>query len=80
MRWFGMGLVMCSRLERELSGAALDDTCRRRIADTLGVAPRDALEALVAYGMHDSEIARYHGLSRHLVAELREFWRIPPNP
>lgn len=69
-----------SRLDRDLDGACLDAESRRRVADALGVAPRDALSALVGYGLHDHDIARYHGIPCALVTELREFWRIPANP
>lgn len=71
---------MRSKLDQDLDGAALDADRRQRIADTLGVTPREAVSALVAYGLHDHDIARYHGLPHDLVTELREFWRIPPNP
>ena len=70
---------MRSKLDQDLDGAALDAERRQRIADTLGITPREALSALVGYGLQDHDIARYHGLPRDLVTELREFWRIPPN-
>lgn len=69
-----------SRLDRDLDGTSFDEELRQMIAETLGMAPYDALSALVAYGLHDEDIARYHGLPRALVTELRELWRIPPNP
>jgi hypothetical protein len=68
-----------SSLDRDLDGWSLDRTRRRRVEETLGTAPRDALSALVGYGLHDHDIARYHGIPRELVTELREYWRIPPN-
>jgi len=69
-----------SRLDRDLDRALLDQDQRRRVEETLGDMPRDALSALVGYGLHDSDIARYHGLPRQLVTELRELWQIPHNP
>ncbi|MHA7886410.1 hypothetical protein [Roseicyclus sp.] len=71
---------MRSRPDQDLDGAALDMDGRRRIADTLGTAPREALSALAGYGLQDHDIARHHGLPHDLVTELREFWRIRPNP
>jgi len=68
------------RLHLDLDGTWLDAQGRQKIAETLGIAPRDALSALVGYGLHDHQIARYHGLPRELVTELREFWHIPANP
>lgn len=53
---------MRSRPDQDLDGAALDMDGRRRIADTLGTAPREALSARVGYGLHDHDIARHHGL------------------
>lgn len=66
--------------DRDLAGSMLDRYSRRRIAETFGIAPRDALSAFVDYGLNDHEIAQYHGLSKDLVTDLRELWRIPPNP
>lgn len=67
-----------TRFDQDLAGLALDDSRRRRIAETLGERPRDALSALVGYGLSDDDIARYHGLTREIVTGLREFWRLPP--
>jgi len=67
-------------LDRDLNGTSLDEKRRQRIADKLGLAPCDALSALVGYGLHDHDIARYHGLPQELVTELRELCSIPPNP
>lgn len=69
-----------SKLDQDLDGTSLDERGRQRIAETLGRAPRDALSALVGYGLHDHDIARYHGIPCELVTELREIWRIQPNP
>ena len=74
------GVIMRSSVDRDLERSSLDRDQRRRIEETLGIMPRDALSALVDYGLHDGEIARYHRLSEDLVTELRELWNIPPNP
>jgi len=71
---------MRSKPDQGPDGARLDEQGRARIAETLGVAPRKALSALVGYGLHDHDIARYHGIPRELVTELRELWHIPPTP
>jgi hypothetical protein len=51
---------------------------RPRSGDALGPYPREALAALVAYGLTDAEIARYHGLRPEAVSHLRLLWRIDP--
>lgn len=65
-----------AKLDGDLAGLRLDAERRRRIAETLGPTPRDALSALAGYGLNDAEIARYHGLERRLVSDLRDHWRI----
>ena len=57
----------------------LDCERRRRIAETLGVAPRATLSAFVDYGLSDIEIARYHKLPTEIVSELRNHWGLPAN-
>lgn len=47
-----------------------------RVADALGPAPRDALAALVEYGLSDAEIARFRRLPQATVSHLRGFWGI----
>lgn len=79
MMRFG-GTMTRSKLDQDLGESLRDEKQRQRIAETLGATPREALSALVGYGLHDHDIARYHGLPRALVTELRELWRIPPNP
>ena len=49
---------------------------RRRIAETLGTAPRDSLAAMAGYGLSDDEIGRYYGLPPRAVTLLRVRWRI----
>ncbi len=68
-----------TRFERDLADTNLNERRRRRIAETLGSAPRDALKALVDYGLSDHEIARYYRLPRKVVIALREHWGLPPN-
>lgn len=55
---------------------ALSPLRRGRVADALGPAPRDALLALVDYGLSDAEIARYRCLPQATVSHLRAFWGI----
>lgn len=74
------GIMMRSKPDLGSYGTPLDEQGRATIADSLGVAPREALSALVGYGLHDHDIARYHGIPCELVTELRELWRIPPPP
>jgi hypothetical protein len=74
------GTMPHSKPDRGLDGLLLDGKRRQRVEETLGATPRDALAALVGYGLHDKDIARYHSLPCDLVTELREGWRIPPNP
>jgi len=70
---------MRPELNTDLTGMALDAERRRRIAETLGDTPREALSALVGCGLNDDDIARYHRLPMEVVAELRDFWGIAPN-
>ena len=65
--------------DRDLEGTSLDAERRRRVAETLGLAPRAALSAFVDYGLSDTEIARYHKLPTEIVSELRDHWRLLPN-
>lgn len=71
--------MMRPELNTDLTGMALDEERRRRIAETLGDTPREALSALVGVGLNDDDIARYHRLPMEVVAELRAFWGIAPN-
>jgi hypothetical protein len=64
------------QLDREPGCSSDDESLGRRIFETLGPTPRDALLALVEYGLEDHEIARYHKLSTELVTELRDQWGI----
>lgn len=66
-------------LDRDLGKFFADTQQRRRIAETLGPAPRDALSALVGYGLNDRDIARYHRLPLDMVTELRDLWGITPD-
>lgn len=79
MRAPGRIRMMRPELNTDLTGMALDQERRRRIAETLGDTPREALSALVGYGLNDDDIARYHRLPMEVVAELRDFWGIAPN-
>lgn len=58
-RW---GRLAPERFDRDLKGAGLDPGQHRRIAETLGSSPPDALSALVGYGLSNTGIARYHSL------------------
>ena len=49
---------------------------RRRIAETLGSAPRESLAAMAGYGLSDDEIGRYYGLPPRAVTKLRTRWGI----
>lgn len=49
---------------------------RRRIAETLGSAPRESLAAMAGYGLSDGEIGRYCGLPPRAVTRLRPHWGI----
>lgn len=71
--------MTCGKPDRDLERAALDERRCQKIAATLGASPRDALSALVGYGLKDREIARNHRLTQDLVTVLRELWSIPPN-
>lgn len=68
-----------ANLQQDLVGTSLDEQGRQLIADTLGFAPRAALEAFLDYGLSDVEIARYHKLPTELVAELRDHWGLAQN-
>ena len=55
--------------------------CRNgELADPPGARPREALAALVDYGLSDAEIAPYHDLHPDLVADLLLGWGIAGNP
>lgn len=47
-----------------------------RTLDALGPRPREGLGALAAYGLSDTEIARYHDVSCEAVNFLRVLWDI----
>lgn len=49
--------------------------CERTV-EALGPRPREALSALVDYGLSDEDIARYHGVARDAVVALRGHWGI----
>jgi len=42
----------------------------------LGQMPRASLSAMVDYGLSDTEIGRYYGLSSATITRLRTAWRI----
>ena len=46
--------------------------------DALGPLPREALEALVSYGLSDADIARYLRVLPEAVGLLRMLWDIAP--
>ncbi|MEI4196847.1 hypothetical protein [Roseovarius sp. E0-M6] len=46
------------------------------IAEMLGDMPRASLSAMVDYGLSDSEIGKYYGLSSATIRRLRTAWRI----
>jgi len=46
------------------------------ITEALGPRPREALSALVGYGLSDTEIARYNGLPNSTISYLRSLWNI----
>lgn len=71
--------MLSDTLDRDLAGTSLDAKRRRKIAETLGMAPRAALSAFVDYGLSDSEIARYHNLPTWVIAELRDHWGLAAN-
>lgn len=50
------------------------------VRKALGPRPREALSALVAYGLDDPEIAAFRGLPAETVARLRALWNIEPRP
>ncbi|MEI4233686.1 hypothetical protein [Roseovarius sp. D22-M7] len=57
---------------------SMDDAYR--IIEVLGPMPEEVLAAMVDYGLSDSEIGRYFGLSREVVTTLRTHWRIRGTP
>src|SRR6056297_219443 len=70
----GEDQVTRTNLDQDLAGMSLDAERRRRIAETLGVAPRAALSAFLDYGLSDTEIAGYHRLPTEIISELRDHW------
>ena len=48
----------------------------KSIAEMLGQMPRASLSAMVDYGLSDTEIGKYYGLSSATITRLRTAWRI----
>ena len=51
-----------------------------RILGVLGPMPREALVAMVDYGLSDAEIGRYFGLPHQMITTPREHWLIAGDP
>ena len=72
--------MTCLHPTVDLTQAFVAEQARHRRAETLGAMPREALAALVDYGLSDADIARYHALPEDLVTRLRLGWGIAGNP
>jgi len=53
---------------------APDPKCAEDAGAALGPRPREALGALLDYGLNDADIGRYFGLAQDTVAALRRTW------
>jgi hypothetical protein len=50
------------------------------IPEALGPMPREALNAMVEYGLSDAEIGTYYNLPRNMIMALKERWGIANTP
>ena len=68
--------MACIRMEGNADRVDRGPVCNCPAPDALGPLPREALAALVDYGLTDAEIATYHALPTEIVTRLRMFWGI----